>query len=247
MWHILAHRQGPLLDDVVNLWNGVTSATGFGKPFAKWCISQIGWFPFQFPDASMIFEIYQAVKDFTDEASRKAWAMKREAFATEIEVSCAQKGSSLPCRLIKEETQPSVTEMTVERKFALSPQAWMPQGKSWVKIRNTDNFKVGDVLKGEGFTVSVLEIRGESVRLDRLMSRREAAEVALTRVEVSPQIWTGHFMKEWDAFWNRDHEEGLPEGMDRYLNMVPSCHPSNLKQLLEKFCMRPLVVLKQSV
>lgn len=28
-------------------------------------------------------------------------------------------------------------------------------------------------------------------------------------------------MKEWDAFWNRDHEEGLPEGMDRYLNMVP--------------------------
>ena len=221
MWHILAHRQGPLLDDVVNLWNGVTSATGFGKPFAKWCISQIGWFPFQFPDASMIFEIYQAVKDFTDEASRKAWAMKREAFATEIEVSCAQKGSSLPCRLIKEETQPSVTEMTVERKFALSPQAWMPQGKSWVKIRNTDNFKVGDVLKGEGFTVSVLEIRGESVRLDRLMSRREAAEVALTKVEVSPQIWTGHFMKEWDAFWNRDHEEGLPEGMDRYLNMVP--------------------------
>ena len=62
MSHILAHRQGPLLDDVVNLWNSVTDATGFGRCFAKWCISQLGWFPVQFPNASMIFEIYQLSK-----------------------------------------------------------------------------------------------------------------------------------------------------------------------------------------
>ena len=231
MWHILAHRHGPLLDDVVNLWSSITEATGFGRSFPKWCFSQLGWFPVQFPDASMIFAIYQVVKEFTDDASRKAWAMKREAFANEIEVSCAQKGSSLPCRLVKEETQPGVTEMMVERRFALAPQGWMPQGKSWIKVRNVDCFRVGDEFEGDGFTVRSLEIRDESVRLDRLLSRREAAEVVNSHVEVSPAIWTGHFMKEWDTFWNRDQDEGSAEGMDRYLDLVSQLPPFELDTL----------------
>ena len=83
----------------------------------------------------------------------------------------------MPCRLIKEETQPSVTEMMVDRKFALAPQNWLPQGKSWIKVRNVDSFSVDDELQGDGFKVRVLEIRDQSVRLDRLLSRREAAEV----------------------------------------------------------------------
>ena len=139
----------------------------------------------------------------------------------------------MPCRLIKEETQPGVTEMKVERKLALAPQNWMPQGKSWVKIRNADSFNVGDTLEGDGFTVRVLEIRGESVRLDRLLSRREAAEVVNSRVEVSPEIWTGHFMKEWDTFWKRDQEEGLPEGMDAYWDMVPQLPSFKLETITE--------------
>ena len=99
MWHILAHRPGPLRDDVAYLWSSITEATGFGRSFPKWCMSQLGWFPVQFPDASMIFAIYQAVKEFADDASRRAWALKREAFAAEIETSCAQKGSLL-CRVV---------------------------------------------------------------------------------------------------------------------------------------------------
>ena len=95
----------------VELWNAICRATGFGKSFAKWCVGQIGWFPIQFLDAWAAGELYHMVKGFTDEATSKGWAMKREAFACELETSVATKGGSLPCRLIREESQPMVTEM----------------------------------------------------------------------------------------------------------------------------------------
>ena len=78
-------------------------------------------------------------------------------------------------------------------------------------------FSVGDVVEGEGFSVQILEIRDEAVRLDRLIPRREAAEVANVKVEVSLEIWTGHFVPEWDT---------STDEMEMYLDMVPLQLPS---------------------
>ena len=67
-----------------------------------------------------------------------------------------------------------------------------------------------------------------------------------SRVEVSPAIWTGHFMKEWDTFWSRDHDDGSTEGMDALFGHgSPVCLPLNLKPLVAKFYMKPFEVLKR--
>lgn len=87
LWHILAHRDGPVLRDAVDLWNAICCGTGFGKSFPKWCFARLGWFPVQFPSSALVGEIYQEVREYTDDASRKAWSLKREAFASQLEDS----------------------------------------------------------------------------------------------------------------------------------------------------------------
>ena len=234
LWHILSHREGPLLQDAVELWDAIIRATGFGKAFPQWCIGQIGWFPVQFPDSGSVGALYQSVKEFTDDASRRAWALKREAFATELETSCATKGCSLPCRVVKEETQPMVTEMKVSYALQLIPQPWLPHGKAWVKVSNTTDFVVGDSLSWDGITVTIQEIQADTVRLDRLVSRREAANLECSKVEVSPVIWTGRFVKAWDTFWNRDSVDPFDQDMVKYVDMVTQLPSFELETITEE-------------
>ena len=221
LWHILVHRDPPLRLDVVELWNAICRATGFGKSFAKWCINQIGWFPLQFPEASAAGELYHLVKGYADEVISKAWAMKREAFAGELETSVATKGGSLPCRLMRDESQPMVTEMKTRRTLALAPQAWLPYGKTWVKVRNGSEFNLGDVFSHDDLQIQILEKVDDSIRLDRAVSRGEASRMYIEKVEVQPEIWTGHFVEAWEQYWNRDDDHGISEEMQRYVDMVP--------------------------
>lgn len=221
LWHILAHREGPVLKDAVDLWASICSGTGFGKSFPKWCFTRLGWFPVQFPSSELVGEIYQEVREFSDDASRKAWALKREAFASQLEDSCAREGSSLPCKLIKEETQPIVTEMKIQQRLELSPQRWLPGGKAWIKVKNTAELSVGDSFSCGEVTTQIMETNNEAVRLDRLVSRREAMDFVHTKVEVDPIKWTGHFMESWENFWQRDQEHIADADMQVYIDMVP--------------------------
>ena len=201
LWHILAHRDGPVLRDAVELWNAICCGTGFGKLFPKWCIARLGWFPVQLPSSVLVGEFYHEVREYTDEASRKAWPLKREAFEMQLEDSCAREGSSLPCRLVKEETQPIVTEMKIQKRLDLSPQRWMPGGKAWIKVKNPTELSVGNQFSVGDVETQSMEIARDAVRLDRLVPQGGHGVIVHTEVEVDPVKWTGHFMQSWETFW----------------------------------------------
>ena len=96
--NLFRHRFGPPRVDALQLlWDAVLGGAGFGTSFPKWFVRQRGWFPTEFPEEEQVSIIYELVKDFTDEASRKAWSMKRQAFVTDLENSCAKQGAALPC------------------------------------------------------------------------------------------------------------------------------------------------------
>ena len=139
----------------------------------------------------------------------------------QLEDSCAREGSSLPCRLVKEETQPIVTEMKIQKRLDLSPQRWMPGDKAWIKVKNPTELSVGNQFSVGDVETQIMEIARDAVRLDRLVSRREAMELVHTEVEVDPVKWTGHFMQSWETFWQRDLEHDQIDDMQVYLDMVP--------------------------
>lgn len=239
LWHIMAHRDGPILDDAVALWQAIVRATGFGKSFPRWCIANLGWYPLQFPTVEGVSEMYQFVKQYTDEVTRKAWSMRREAFSQELEESCARRGGSLPCRLVKEETQPLVTEMQIRHQLSLMPQGWMPGGKAWVKISNADVFCVGDTLETEAIEARVLEKVPGAVRLDRLVSRREAVELTCTKVEVNPEKWTAHFVGAWETYGGVIRTMSPLTRCSDTLIWCPNCLDSSSSLSLVPYCMKP--------
>lgn len=112
------------------------------------------------------------------------WALKRRHFQEEVEASCDRKGGSLPCRLIREEAPPAVSEVALSVRVKLAPQQWLPVGKSWIKVFNAGEFAEGDkLLDREGTEVQVCEVTSDAIRLGRLVSRCEAASLERTWVE----------------------------------------------------------------
>ena len=90
-----------------------------------------------------------------------------------------------------------------------------------MKVRNGSEFKLGDVFSYDDLQIQILEKVGDTIRLDRAVSRGEASRMYLEKVEVQPEIWTEHFVEAWEQYWNRDDDHGISEEMQRYVNMVP--------------------------
>ena len=186
-------------------------------------MEHFGWFPVSFPTVDLVREIYLFVRDQTESFTSYVWSLKRRHFQDEVEFSCDRKGGSLPCRLIREEAPPAVSELELTARVKLAPQSWLPVGKSWIKVVNASEFAAGDtLLDKEGTKVHVCEVAVDAIRLDRLVSRCQAAGLEKTWVECNPTKWVPSFFKEWSAFWNRDVEDsGVPVEAQPYLDLVP--------------------------
>ena len=123
---------------------------------------------------------------------RRCWKAKRESFAADVEESWKKKSGSLAYRLIKDRPHPPVLEMEVCSSVKLRPQRWLPDGKQWIQLLPGHGFQVGDCLSGK-IDCKVVEVMDTSIRLDRKVSRTEAASLAKTEVSLDPAVWSHSF------------------------------------------------------
>lgn len=136
------------------------------------------------------------------------------AFFAVIEESWAS-GGSLPFRLLKEPQAPEVLEMSIKVAVKLAPQGWLPFGKSWLKLRNAEEFKVGDTLVGD--------VQVKVTSRFPLLSPENLRRLWLSHwVEADPAVvWVPHFLHRWE----RDVDEEIPSGAQFYLDQVPHVAP----------------------
>ena len=173
--------------DAPGLWDSILQATGFAPSFSRWMLKSFGWFPVSFPTVEFVREMYHFVRDQTESFTSYVWSLKRRHFQEEVELSSDRKGGSLPCRLIREEAPPAVSELELTARVKLVPQPWLPVGKSWIKVANSAEFAAGDtLLDKDGHAIQVCEVTGDALRLDRLVSRGQAAGLEKTWVECKP-------------------------------------------------------------
>lgn len=115
---------------------------------------------------------------------------------------------------------PEVLEMSITVAVKLAPQRWLLFGKSWLKVSNADEFKVGDCLVGD-VEVKVLAVQRPYISISAAVSRKTAASLVKSWVEADPAVWAPHFLQKWETYWKRDAEGELPAGSQAYLDMVP--------------------------
>ena len=66
--------------------------------------------------------------------------------------------------------------MSIKVAVKLAPQGWLPFGKSWLKLRNAEEFKVGDALVGD-VQVKVLAVQRPYISISAAVSRKSAASL----------------------------------------------------------------------
>ena len=160
---------------------------------------------------------------YAERCAQDAWRKKRLYFNEQVEKSWQLEGGALPFRLVKEPQKPPVTDMTIQLPVKLLSQRWSPAGKFWIKVSNPSDFPVGCLLQGDRFQVQVLHTEADYVQVDRLLTRREASQLYRSFVSAEPEVWTEHFLSQWNSFWNRPVVE--QEAIDQVLQSMPHYPP----------------------
>ena len=189
---------------VHDLWNAVSRSSGFVPCFLSWASSSIGSPIGALPDFETLCVLKDLVCAYANRLASQQWRLKKEIFTTQLEVSMKTGGGKLAFRCLKERALPQVRSLKVVEELKLAPQRWLPTGKSWFHVVNHFAFNVGDMLEGEDFTVKLLEKQGDSLHVDKLLTRRQAAHLCKTFVTSDPDVWAPHFLSKWSDFWNRD-------------------------------------------
>ena len=112
-------------------------------------------------------------------------------------------------------------ELSISIEVKLSPQKWSPVGKSWIGVRNPQEFTAGDVLWTGDLQVTVQSVIDGKLQVNYLLSRRQAAALHKTVVTADPNVWCPNFLDKWEAFWKRDDED-TPSDFGPYLNLLPN-------------------------
>lgn len=165
----------------------------------------------------------------TQKLARALSSAKSQHFAAVVEESWAT-GGSLPFRLMKEPQAPEVLEMSITRPVKLAPQSWLPFGKSWLKLRNADDFQAGDRLVGD-VEVKVLAVQSPYISISAAVSRKTAASLVKQWVEADPDVWAPHFLAKWESYWKRDEVGALPADALTYLEKVPQVEGVSVEPL----------------
>ena len=110
------------------------------------------------------------------------------------------EGGKKAFHCLREQALPQVRSLRVVEELKRSPQRWLPTGKSWFHVANHFAFSVGDTLHGEDFQVRVLDKQGDSLHVDRMLSRRQAAHLTKNFVTSDPEVWAPHFLSNWSKY-----------------------------------------------
>ena len=192
--------------EVALLWTAI-----YGSPirprFPRWVRENFGFELFVLPGLPTLRLILAKAADHAQDVGRRCWKAKRESFAADVEESWKKKSGSLAYRLIKDRPHPPVMEMEVSFPVQLRPQRWLPDGKQWIQVQDGHGFQVGDCLSGK-IDCTVVEVLGPSLRLDRKVSRSEAASLVKTVVSLDPAVWSHSFFEGWSEFWQREQDFG---------------------------------------
>lgn len=149
--------------------------------------------------------LLEKAAEHAQDIGRRCWQARRESFAADVEESWKKKSGGLAYRLIKDRPHPPVLEMEVCSSVKLRPQRWLPDGKQWIQLLPGHGFQVGDCLSGK-LDCEVVEVMDTSIRLDRKVSRTEAASLAKTEVSLDPAVWSHSFFAGWSEFWQRESD-----------------------------------------
>ena len=183
-----------------DLWNAISRSSGFVPCFLSWASSSVGSPIGALPDFETLNVLNELVCTYANRLASQQWRLKKEIFTTQLEVSMKTGGGKLAFRCLKERALPPVRSLKVVEELKLAPQRWLPTGKSWFHVVNHFAFKVGDMLEGEDFTVKLLEKQGDSLHVDKLLTRRQAAHLCKTFVTSDPDVWAPHFLSKCPIF-----------------------------------------------
>ena len=209
---------------VHELWNAIVRSTGFVPNFPGWVFSVLGYPVGALPTIDVLESIKDGVFAYANRLASQQWKLKKELFSSQLELSMKSEGGKKAFRCLREQALPQVRSLRVVEELKLSPQRWLPTGKSWFHVANHFAFSVGDTLHGEDFQVRVLDKQGDSLHVDRMLSRRQAAHLTKNFVTSDPEVWAPHFLSNWSKYWNRDEEDEIVREHIPYLETLPSYH-----------------------
>ena len=113
--------------------------------------------------------------------------------------------------------------MTIQMPVRLAPQRWNPAGKAWIKVLNSQDFPVGCTLLGDQLCVCVVSKVEDSLQVDRLLTRKEASSLFRSFVSAEPEVWSSHFLEQWNTFWNRP--QVAQESISEIVQAMPQIPP----------------------
>ena len=212
-----------IVPETHQVWSTIVASTGFGKSFPHWVVTQ-AQIPWQdCPSIEQVSKIKMAVMDFANRCSTEVWRQKRLSFNEQVEKSWVAEGGSLPFRLVRDPKKPPVVDMTVQIPVKLAPQRWSQAGKAWIKVLNPQDFPIGCTLLGDRLSVEVLTQSEDFIQVNRLLSRREASSLFRSFVSAEPEVWSSHFLGQWNTFWNRPQVS--TESIGEVIQALPQTPP----------------------
>ena len=119
--------------------------------------------------------------------------------------------------------KPPVVDMTVQIPVKLAPQRWSQAGKAWIKVLNPQDFPIGCALSGDRLSVEVLTRNEDFLQVNRLLTRREASSLFRSFVSAEPEVWSSHFLEQWNTFWNRPQVS--TESIGEVIRALPQIPP----------------------
>ena len=218
-----------IIQEAHQVWDVIVHATGFGKSFPHWVVTQAQLTWQDFPSISQVLRLKEAVMAYSNKCCSHAWQRKKLLFNEQVERSWSAEGGSLPFRLLKDTHKPPVNDVTIHLPLRLAPQRWSPVGKAWIQVLNPQDFPLGCVLYGDSAEVKIIDKQADSLQFDRLLSRKEASSLFRSFVSAEPEVWTDHFLSHWSTYWNR------PTVEDDAIQEVMQAMP-NFPQMVFRLC-----------
>eukprot|EP00435_Cladocopium_sp_Y103_P008435 s1164_g2.t1 len=195
--------------------------------FTRWAFDLLGFALHRMPSPEILDVLYTAAAGHAHEVSKQCWKAKREIFVGQVQAAWDTRGGSFAFRLLREQAHPPVMEMRVRTPVRLAPQRWLPDGKQWIQVQDVTGFQTGDCLEGTS-ECRILEVQGNSLRLDVRLSRKEAAGLEKVEVSLDPEVWSRSFFQGWSAYWQRESEEAADAPWRQLLYTLPSVEASPL-------------------
>jgi hypothetical protein len=216
-----------IIQEAHQVWDVIVHATGFGKSFPHWVVTQAQLTWQDFPSISQVLRLKEAVMAYSNRCCSHAWQRKKLLFNEQVERSWSAEGGSLPFRLLKDTHKPPVNDVTIHLPLRLAPQRWSPVGKAWIQVLNPQDFPLGCVLYGDSAEVKIIDKQADSLQFDRLLSRKEASSLFRSFVSAEPEVWTDHFLSQWSTYWNRPtvEDDAIQEVMQAMPNFPQMVFP----------------------